>query len=139
MSARHKARKRAVDILFSADINEQPLEDALVAAQARAQDEPERSSSWEYAHMIVGGIIAHGESVDQVLRDTSQSWSLERMPTVDRAVLRVATWEILHNPDIPTAVAIAEAVDLVNELSTEASSGFVHGILAAIAATSERA
>ena len=139
MSARHKARKRAVDILFSADINEQPLEDALVVAQARAQDEPERSSSWEYAHMIVGGIIAHGESVNQVLRDTSQSWSLERMPTVDRAVLRVATWEILHNTDIPTAVAIAEAVDLVNELSTEASSGFVHGILAAIAATSERA
>ena len=139
MSARHKARKRAVDMLFSADINEQPLEDALVVAQARAQDEPERSSSWEYAHMIVGGIIAHGGSVDQVLRDTSQSWSLERMPTVDRAVLRVATWEILHNPDIPTAVAIAEAVDLVNELSTEASSGFVHGILAAIAATSERA
>ena len=139
MSARHKARKRAVDILFSADINEQPLEDALVAAQARAQDEPERSSSWEYAHMIVGGIIAHGGSVDQVLRDTSQSWPLERMPTVDRAVLRVATWEILHNPDIPTAVAIAEAVDLVNELSTEASSGFVHGILATIAATSKRA
>ena len=139
MSARHKARKRAVDILFSADINEQALEDALVAAQARAQDEPERSSSWEYAHMIVGGIIAHGESVDQVLRDTSQSWPLERMPTVDRAVLRVATWEILHNPEIPTAVAIAEAVDLVNELSTEASSGFVHGILAAIATTSGRA
>jgi N utilization substance protein B len=139
VSARHKARQRAVDILFSADINEQALEDALVAAQARAQDEPERSSSWEYAHMIVGGIIAHSESVDQVLRDTSQSWPLERMPTVDRAVLRVATWEILHNPDIPTAVAIAEAVDLVNELSTEASSGFVHGILAAIAATSERA
>ena len=139
MSARHKARKRALDILFSADINEQPLEDALVVAQARAKYEPERSSSWEYAHMIVGGIIAHGESVDQVLRDTSQSWPLERMPTVDRAVLRVATWEILHNTDIPTAVAIAEAVDLVNELSTEASSGFVHGILAAIAATSERA
>ena len=139
MSARHKARKRAVDILFSADINEQPLEEALLAAQARAQSEPERSSSWDYAQMIVGGMIAHGESVDQLLRDTSQSWSLERMPTVDRAVLRVATWEILHNPDIPTAVAIAEAVELVNELSTEASSGFVHGILAAIAGTSERA
>ena len=139
MSARHKARKRAVDILFSADINEQPLEGALLAAQARAQSEPERSSSWDYAQMIVGGMIAHGESVDQLLRDTSQSWPLERMPTVDRAVLRVATWEILHNPDIPTAVAIAEAVELVNELSTEASSGFAHGILAAIAATSERA
>lgn len=138
MSARHKARKRAVDILFSADINEQSLEEALAAAQARAQDEPERSSSWEYAHLIVDGLVSHGESVDQLLRETSQSWPLERMPTVDRAVLRVATWEILHNPDIPTAVAISEAVELVNELSTEASSGFVHGILAAIAGTAER-
>lgn len=138
MSARHKARKRAVDILFGADINEQSLADALQAAQKRAQDEPERASSWDYAHAIVDGLIAHGEGVDQVLRSTSQSWPLERMPTVDRAVLRVATWELLHNPDIPSAVAIAEAVDLVNELSTEASSGFVHGILAAIAAQSER-
>jgi len=138
VSARHKARKRAVDILFGADINEQPLADALQAAQKRAQDEPERSSSWDYAHEIVDGLIAHGEGVDQVLRTTSQSWPLERMPTVDRAVLRVATWELLHNPDIPSAVAITEAVDLVNELSTEASSGFVHGILAAIVAQSER-
>ncbi|MCF8548472.1 MAG: transcription antitermination factor NusB [Pontimonas sp.] len=138
MSARHKARKRAVDILFSADINDQPLEDALVSAETRSNNEPERSSSWDYAKTIVEGVLAHREAVDQLLRDTSQSWPLERMPTVDRAVLRVATWELLHNPDIPAAVAIAEAVDLVNELSTEASSGFVHGILAAISKTAER-
>ena len=139
MSARHKARKRALEILFSADVSGQPLVGALEAAAIRATDEPERSSSWGYAEEIVRGIIKEGEGLDELLRGTSQSWPLERMPTVDRAVLRVATWEILHNPDIPTAVAIAEAVDLVNELSTEASSGFVHGILAAIAATSERA
>ena len=137
MSARRKARKRALDVLFSADINEQPLAEALSDAEARSRGEPERSSSWGYAREIVQGLVEHDEDVDRHLRETSQSWPLERMPTVDRAVLRVATWEILYNPEIPSAVAIAEAVNLVNELSTEASSGFVHGILAAIAKNTE--
>ena len=137
MSARRKARKRALDVLFSADINEQPLAEALSDAEARSSGEPERSSSWAYAREIVQGLVEHDEDVDRRLRETSQSWPLERMPTVDRAVLRVATWEILYNPEIPSAVAIAEAVNLVNELSTEASSGFVHGILAAIAKNTE--
>ena len=137
MSARRKARKRALDVLFSADINEQPLAEALSDAEARSNVEPERSSSWGYAREIVQGLVEHAEDVDHRLRETSQSWPLERMPTVDRAVLRVATWEMLYNPEIPAAVAIAEAVNLVNELSTEASSGFVHGILAAIAKNAE--
>ena len=133
MSARHKARKRALDILFSADISQESLDDALRTAETRAIGEPERASSWDYAQEILRGILAHGDAIDSLLNDTSRSWPLERMPAVDRAVLRVATWEILYNPEIPHAVAIAEAVDLVNELSTESSGGFVHGILAAIA------
>lgn len=137
MSARRKARKRALDILFGADINGQSLHEALAAAQTRAEQEPERASSWGYAQEVVQGILDHSEDIDALLRSTSQAWPLERMPTVDRAVLRLATWEILHNPEIPSAVAIAEAVDLVSELSTEASAGFVHGILAAIAKESD--
>lgn len=137
MSARRKARKRALDILFSADISAQPLGEALAEAEERSLGEPERSSSWEYARAIVHGLVEHAEDVDRLLRETSQSWPLERMPAVDRAVLRVATWELMYNPEIPQAVAIAEAVNLVNELSTEASSGFVHGILAAIAKNTE--
>lgn len=137
MSARRKARKRALDILFSADINGQPLQDALTKAEVRAESEPERASSWDYARVLVHGILDHSEDIDTALRNTSDKWPLERMPTVDRAVLRLATWEILHNPDVPSAVAIAEAVDLVSELSTEASAGFVHGILAAIAQDSD--
>ncbi len=133
MSARHKARKRALEILFSADISGQRLVDALGAAAIRATDEPQRSSSWGYAEEIVHGIIAQGDAIDGLLRDTSQSWPLERMPAVDRAVLRIATWEIVHNPDVPSAVAISEAAELVNELSTDSSATFVHGILATIA------
>jgi transcription antitermination protein NusB len=135
VSARHKARKRALDILFSADINGQTLQDALLLAESRADEEPERSSSWSYAREIVQGIMSREAEIDALLRATSQAWPLERMPTVDRAVLRVATWEIVHNPDIPSAVAIAEAVELVNELSTDSSASFVHGILGAIAKT----
>ena len=137
MSARHKARKRALDILFSADINDTPLDEALREAEVRANSEPERSSSWDYAREIVEGIVIHSDEVDRLLRETSTSWPLERMPAVDRGVLRIATWELIHNADIPSAVAISEAVELVAELSTEASSGFVHGILAAIAKNSD--
>ncbi len=137
MSARRKARKRALDILFSADINGQLLEEALESARHRAQLEPERGSSWAYAEHMVQGIVDHREDIDGLLRATSQSWPLERMPAVDRAVLRLATWEMLHNPEVPAAVAISEALELVNEFSTEASAGFVHGVLSSISGQSE--
>ena len=132
MSARRKARKRALDILFGADVTGTPLGEAFESASIIAKQQPERASSWNYAAHIVEGILEHGNAVDQMISETSQSWPLARMPAVDRAVLRIATWELLHNPDIPSAVAIAEAVELVGELSTEASAGFVHGILATI-------
>jgi N utilization substance protein B len=86
---------------------------------------------------MVQGIVDHREDIDGLLRATSQSWPLERMPAVDRAVLRLATWEMLHNPEVPAAVAISEALELVNEFSTEASAGFVHGVLSSISGQSE--
>ena len=122
--------------MFSADVNGTELSDALESARVSAERDPGRASSWPYAQEIVEGIIAHGASIDSVLQATSRAWPVERMPAVDRAVLRIALWELLHNDEVPGAVAISEAVDLVNELSTEASAGFVHGILAAVASDS---
>ena len=122
--------------MFSADVNGTELSDALESARDAAERDPGRASSWPYAQEIVEGIIAHGASIDSVLQATSRAWPVERMPAVDRAVLRIALWELLHNDEVPGAVAISEAVDLVNELSTEASAGFVHGILAAVASDS---
>lgn len=139
MSARRKARRRALDILFSADVAEVDLTQALLVAGEQAAREPQRASSWEYARQIVAGVRDHGEEIDQLLSATSTTWPLERMPSVDRALLRLAAWEILHNPEVPPAVAISEAVTMAGELSTEASGGFVHGILAAIAETHPRA
>ena len=133
MSARRKARKRALDVLYSADVKATVLSDAVTEERSRAEKDPLRASSWEYAAVCLDGIVEHLEDIDRVISETSSTWPLDRMPSVDRAVLRLGTWELLFNPEIPRAVVIAEAVALVNELSTEASGAFVHGILAAIA------
>jgi N utilization substance protein B len=133
MSARTKSRKRALDVLFSADVRGDRLEDALQAEQARALARPERASSWPYAREIVQGIVDHRDEIDGMIREHSTAWPLERMPAVDRAILRVATWEIEHNPDVPAGVAIDEAVELAKELSTDDSPRFVNGVLAAVA------
>jgi N utilization substance protein B len=111
------------------------LEDALVAATDQAERDPQRASSWGYASQIVRGVLEHRDEIDTLLSGTSTTWPLDRMPSVDRALLRLAAWEILHNPDVPSAVAISEAVAMAGDLSTEASGGFVHGILASIAQT----
>lgn len=136
MSARRKARRRALDVLFSADVREQDLEVALDEAQSLAQGQPERRSSWEYAWHILQGVHSHLTEIDKAISATSQSWPLERMPAVDRAILRIGVWEILYNPEVAAAVAISEAVELAAELSTEASGSFVHGVLASVAKTS---
>lgn len=135
MSARRKARRRALDIIFSADVADRDLADALAQATVQATSDPQRASSWDYAREIVSGVINHREEIDALLSGTSTTWPLDRMPSVDRALLRIAVWEILRNPEVPSAVAISEAVAMAGELSTEASGGFVHGILAAIAET----
>lgn len=132
MSARTKARKRALDILFSADVRGEEVSVTLAAAASRAANEPAREASWLYARDIVDGIIDHRDEIDEQITTHSRDWKLERMPAVDRALLRIGTWEILFNDEVPTAVAIDEAVELAKDLSTEDSGAFVHGVLARI-------
>ena len=136
MSARSKARKRALDILFQSDIRGDDLSTTLAAEAKRAASEPSRESSWLYAREIVDGVIDNREEIDEHITTFSKDWSLARMPAVDRAVLRLATWEILYNDEVPTAVAIDEAVELAKEFSTDDSGAFVHGVLARIARSS---
>jgi len=133
VSARTKARKRALNVLFSADVRGDELAVALQAEAKRAASEPERQASWLYARDIVDGVIDHADEIDEQIASHSRDWRLERMPAVDRALLRMATWELLFNEEIPAAVAIDEAVELAKELSTEESGSFVHGVLARIA------
>ena len=133
MSARTKARKRALDVLFAADVRGESAEQALEAESLRAAGRPERASSWPYAREIVQGVIDHAEEIDGLLATHSTAWPLDRMPAVDRGILRVAVWELRWNPDVPVGVAIDEAVELAKELSTDDSPRFVNGILNGIA------
>jgi transcription antitermination protein NusB len=135
MSARSKARKRALDLLYGADLREISLNSALAMEAARAANEPAREASWSYARDIVTGIADHGDEIDELIATYSQGWSIERMPVLDRAILRIGIWEILFNDEIPTGVAISEAVEAAKSLSTEDSAGFVNGLLGRIAQT----
>jgi transcription antitermination protein NusB len=132
VSARTKARKRALDVLYSADVRGDSAEAALEAESLRAAGRPERASSWPYAREVVQGVIDHAQEIDRLIADHSTSWPLERMPAVDRAILRIAVWEARFNPDVPVGVAIDEAVELAKELSTDDSPRFVNGLLTAI-------
>jgi N utilization substance protein B len=136
VSARSKARKRALDILFQADVRGDDVAVTLAAEAKRASAEPSREASWLYAREIVDGVIDHRDEIDEQITTHSRDWKLERMPAVDRALLRMGVWEVLFNEEVPTAVAIDEAVELAKEFSTDDSGAFVHGVLARVARTS---
>jgi len=136
VSARSKARKRALDILFQADVRGDQPATILAAEAKRAAGEPARQASWLYARDIVDGVIDNREAIDEQITTFAKDWTLARMPAVDRAVLRIGVWEILYNDEVPTAVAIDEAVELAKEFSTDESGAFVHGVLANIARAS---
>lgn len=135
MSARTKARKRAVDAVFAADLRKiSPLELLDDTAELVA-DRQNQDQIFGYARDIVEGIVANHEHIDDLLETYSQGWSLDRMPNLDRAILRVAVWEIVFNDDVPDPVAINEAVELAKELSTDESGAFINGLLSRISST----
>jgi N utilization substance protein B len=125
VAARTKARKRALDILFESELRGEPVLDML-AERTAAADPPVS----EYAAALVRGVQQHAEQIDQLLAAYAQGWTLDRMPAVDRNILRIGVQEMLWNDDVPDAVAISEAVTLAGELSTDDSPSFVNGLLA---------
>lgn len=126
MGARTKARKRAVDVLFEAD--QRGLD--VIEVLARRVAEPGTEAALpQYAVELVEGVAERRERIDEILATHSHGWTVERMPAVDRALLRVGTWEVLYNDDVPDAVAVSEAVELAGSLSTDDSPAFVNGLL----------
>jgi N utilization substance protein B len=125
MSARGKARKRALDILFEAEIRGEPVLD-LLAERAAAASPPVS----DYAAELVRGVHTHQAEIDELLAENSRGWTLERMPAVDRNILRIGAYELFFGADVPPGAAISEAVLLARELSTDASPAFVNGLLA---------
>lgn len=129
MAARSKARKRALDVLFEAEQRGvDPL--ATLADRVAAADPPVPA----YAGELVAGVTAHRDRIDELLATYAVGWSLDRMPAVDRNLLRLGVYELLWQPDVPDAVVIDEAVNLARQLSTEESPGFVNGLLGRILA-----
>jgi transcription antitermination protein NusB len=124
MPARSKARKRALDLLFEAEVRGLPVLD-LLAERTAAADPPVS----DYAAGLVRGVHEHATQIDALLAAYSKDWALERMPAVDRNVLRIGAYELLWRDDVPDGVAISEAVALAGDLSTDESPGFVNGLL----------
>jgi N utilization substance protein B len=107
--------------------------DLLKATEVEVTDRQNQQAIFDYAEMLVTGYLENAYQIDSDLQMLADNWSLERMPAVDRAILRLGAWEILHNSEVPSEVAIAEAVALAGELSTDDSAKFVNGVLARLA------
>jgi transcription antitermination protein NusB len=124
VSARSKARNRALDVLFEA---EQRSASAFQVLKDRREKTDQTINP--YTADIVEGVVAMQERIDEFLQTYSQGWPLERMPAVDRIILRIGTWELLYNDDVPDGVAVSEAVELARTLSTDESPSFINGLL----------
>jgi transcription antitermination protein NusB len=127
--ARSKARKRALDILFEAELRGTPVLE-LLAERITLGSPPVPA----YAADLVRGVAVHAARIDELIAEYAEGWTLDRMPAVDRNVLRIGVYELLWAGDVPDGVAISEAVLLARDLSTDASPAFVNGLLARIAA-----
>jgi len=124
MAARSKARKRALDILFECELRTIPLGETL-DERVIAGEPPVN----EYTVTLIRGVVEHQARIDELISTYAQGWSLERMPAVDRNVLRLGVLELLYVDEIPDAVAVSEAMSLVRDLSTDESPAFVNGVL----------
>ena len=126
---RHQARKRAVDLLFEAEARGITPAEAAESRNALAQSQSDVSPLNPYTVTVARGVTEHAAHIDDLIAAHLHGWTLERLPAVDRAILRVAVWELLHAEDVPEPVAVDEAVELAKQLSTDDSPGFVNGVL----------
>ncbi len=131
MAARHKARKRALDVLFQAEARGVEPLDVLVEMEGRRAEDGDAQLN-PYTAELVRGVVDHRDRIDELISTYSLGWALDRMPAVDRAILRIGAYELLWG-DVPDAVVLDESTGLARELSTDDSPGFVNGLLARIA------
>ena len=131
MAARHRSRKRALQVLFEWDMRGDPVDraidhyyESLYSEEAEHQPKPDK-----FMEELARGTVANSKDIDKQIQAKAEHWRLERMPVVDRNILRLAIYEMLHREDIPPVVSINEAVDIAKKFSTEDSGKFVNGIL----------
>jgi transcription antitermination protein NusB len=129
VKGRHQARKRAVDLLFEGEARNLSPVEVVEVRTALAESNPDVASLHPYTVAVARGVSEHLPHIDELISSHLQGWTLDRLPAVDRAILRVAVWELLYADDVPEPVAVDEAVQLAKELSTDDSPGFVNGVL----------
>ena len=129
---RHQARKRAVDLLFEAEARGLTPAEVADGRNALAEQQAGVTPLNPYTVTVARGVTQHAAHIDDLISAHLQGWTLDRLPAVDRAILRVAVWELLHADDVPEPVAVDEAVELAKKLSTDESPGFVNGVLGQI-------
>ncbi|OBG41292.1 transcription antitermination factor NusB [Mycobacterium sp. E3198] len=126
---RHQARKRAVDLLFEAEARGLSPAEVVDVRTELADANPDVAPLFPYTAEAARGVSEHTAHIDDLISSHLQGWTLDRLPAVDRAILRVAVWELLYADDVPEPVAVDEAVQLAKELSTDESPGFINGVL----------
>jgi N utilization substance protein B len=122
-----------LDALYASDVRGDAALELLKQTELEVEDRQNQQPIFDYAEMLVTGYLENAYQIDSELQMLADNWSLERMPAVDRAILRLGAWEILHNAEVPNEVAISEAVSLAGELSTDDSPKFINGVLARLA------
>ena len=132
MSARSKARKQALDLLYETDIRGTNLVETLVSRDIPA-DGPDARPIRDYTKELVNGVSENRRKIDELITTYAQGWDMDRLPAVDRNILRLGIYEILWSTDVPTSVAIDESLVLAKELSSDDSSKYIHGVLGRIA------
>ena len=132
MSARSKARKQTLDILYESDIRgRNPLD--ILSSRDVTEEGPDARPIRDYTRELVTGVSEHRRKIDELIATYAQGWDMDRLPTVDRNIMRLALFEILWSDGLADAIAIDEALVLAKELSTEESAGYIHGVLGRIA------
>jgi transcription antitermination protein NusB len=136
VSARGKARKRALDIIFEAESKEVPIPMILGEHTRRRESDGDPDLN-PYAIELVNAVALHHAQIDAEIAAHSQGWTLDRMPDVDRSILRLSVAELLFMSEVPHAVVVSQAVELAQSLSTDESGSFVHGVLGAVSRSVE--
>jgi N utilization substance protein B len=132
VSARSKARKQALDLLYETDIRGTNLVETLNARDIPAEG-PDARPIRDYTKELVNGVSDNRRKIDELITTYAQGWDMDRLPAVDRNIIRLGIYEVLWSTDVPTSVAIDEALILAKELSSDDSSKYIHGVLGRIA------
>jgi N utilization substance protein B len=136
VSARSKARKQALDLLYEADIRGSSALELLQSRDVN-EDGPDARPIREFTKELISGISTNSRKIDELITTYAQGWDMDRLPAVDRNILRLAIYEIVWSADLPDGIAIDEALTLAKELSTDESAGYIHGVLGKISSIKE--